>query len=291
MNKKKVLGISLIVVGLVIGFSNFNINGAVIGPGQTNSFSLIAAAFLVGGLLILLRGNLEGKVYITKDEDGKPYVHSKQGNLSLAEIREYSSDPELKKDLRGELFSGLIKSYVSSKNGNKKDYLSFLSALSPRTSESQLHDRLGKAEVAYQKINDEKNRDGVLEFSPDILVRFENERDNPWPSEGEIGELPFDWEKVNVARGPRYSVVPKKTLIHDGYLLQNGNLNPKWSKQQRQNYLRDSFGIDKGSRQRKMISFQLEGNSAEMEDFGHYKNIKVKRNKTPKVKILNKKKF
>ena len=53
MNKKRVVGLVFIVLAIGITVSNLNINGAVIGKSVSNSLSLIAAVFLVIGLILM----------------------------------------------------------------------------------------------------------------------------------------------------------------------------------------------------------------------------------------------
>lgn len=56
MDLKKSLGIIFIFLSIIISVSNLNLTGAIIGSSLSNSFSFIAAAFLVVGVLLIMAG-------------------------------------------------------------------------------------------------------------------------------------------------------------------------------------------------------------------------------------------
>jgi hypothetical protein len=100
--------------------------------------------------------------------------------------------------------------------------------------------------------------------------------------------------KVRQERGSKLSIIPVDKLIREGYLLSDGKkLNGKWSKQKRQDYLRDNYGVDVESRQRKMVFFQLEKDTIlepHINTAGshNYENIVIEE-EIPLVKVIKKK--
>ncbi|MBI4154986.1 hypothetical protein HY498_02795 [Candidatus Woesearchaeota archaeon] len=285
--------------------SKTDITGAIVRVssiplGFSSIFGIVFILFSV--VLFIGRENLEERLKVKKTSvqkrGGSYYLINKKTSesFSLKDIKEFSIDKHLRRELRKEYFSDLLRLYSDSTEQERFQYKRFIEALSPNTNRKDLDKRLKqfanvynflKDKLAYmdpKRIDEAKSSD----FSDIVYVRFENERDTLWPEEESIGFLPFDEVKVNPSRGPLFSVIPRIKLIQDGYLLKNGKtLNPKWSSQKRQDYLRDKHGIDVGTRQRNMIFFQIEKDS-KIESFGNYKNIIVEK-KVPLVKVIRKK--
>ncbi len=234
----------------------------------------------------------EDAYYIIDGNNGDSY--------SLNEIKEASSDRELRSALRSEFLSDLLRLYSDSDPREKWKYRQFIEAMSPNSSKEHLDKSLHRFEEVYHKLKGRiKNEKGFMDpkridkakesdFGKGVYVRLENERDTLWPEQDKVGFLPFDKMKVNPARGPLISVIPIETLIRHGYFLDDsGHLNPKWSTQKRKDYLKDTFGIDVDVSNRNLIFFRLE-NDAYVEPYGKYENIVVKE-KVPLVKVIKKK--
>lgn len=300
------LSLAFLLIGIFFLLnSKTDITGAVVGVSNISSgfssvfgivFILVSAMLFVGGEsleeklktknTILKKINREYQIYNTRN--GEHY--------SLNDLSELSQDNEIKKELRKEYFSDLLKFYSSSSEREKPIYKEFINALSPNTENNYLTKRLKQFENVYNKFKDKleyrnpKRIEGMKssDFNDDLYVRFENERDTSWPEEGNIGFLPFDEVKVNPSRGPLLSAIPLAKLIRDGYLLNDGEtLNPQMSSQKRQDYLRDNYGIDIGARQRNLVIFQIEKNT-KIQPYEKYINIVVDQ-KVPLVKVKKKK--
>jgi hypothetical protein len=305
---RRFVSLILFVVGCVLCLYSFSghITGGIIGVDAT----FAPWSLLLGVLLIVIsvvtfatQKGLEGKLETEKDiilqtRKGESFIYDvRSGNgYTLNEIKELSKDPELKNELRKEYFSDLLRGYSNSEDDRHEEYQKFIFALSPNSKPHQLEKRLKQFRNAYSRMKDKieyMNPDRIVsakdsDFEEKEYVRFEDEKITLWPEEGQVGFLPFDEIKVNPARGPLFSVIPLNQLIRDGYLLADGkSLNPKWSAQKRQDYVRDSYGIDRGSRNRTMIFFKIEEGS-QIEPYGHYENIAVT-GKVPLVKVLKKK--
>jgi hypothetical protein len=289
-------------------FSGPSITGAAIGVSNTGlSLVTFAGLMFMLGAATIVAGNKDNKnlekrlevknTILQKRKDDYYIINTQNGeSYSLEEIGKLAKEGnELKSLLRKEYFSDLLRAYVKSKGHEKAIYKRFIEALSPNTNQKHLETRLKQFENVYKKIEDkieymnpkriERARGG--DFDETMYARFENEKETLWPEENSIGFLPFDEVRVNPARGPLLSIVPLKKLIADGYLLKDLKLNPKWSKQKRQDYLRDEYGIDVGSRQRNMILFQIE-RGAKIEKYNNYENIVIE-DKVPLVKVNYKK--
>jgi len=284
--------------------SKINITGAFIGISDISStFSSIFGIVLVivSILLLINRGSLEDKVRIKSvlQKRGGEYciVNKNTGeNYSLGKIKELvNKDPDYKKLLRNEFFSDLLKLYSESMPEDKGKYKQFIVALSPKTPQGLLEEKLKHYSEIFNKYKNELNYHNPArieeakdsDFSNELYARFEDEkRDTVWPEEGKIDFMPFH-KQVIPPRGPLYSIIPLKKLIKDRYLNKDLILNGKWSKQKRQDYLRDNFGIDVGSRNRNMILFKIE-KDAKLIPYNKYVNVEVK-GKVPLVKIIKKK--
>jgi hypothetical protein len=300
----KAISISLLIIGIALISIQPYFTGAIVGKSTISSLGSILGILLVIVSLLL---NIEGesleerlKVKRTKVQKRGNQLYlvntSNSDSYSLKEVKELSKDYELKKSLRSEYFSDLLKSYASSPESDKWGYKAFIQALSPNANEKTLDRRLEQFQDKYNKLRDKlhysdpgrikKAEDS--DFGDSVYVRFEDESETQWPRENSIGLLPFNELKENKSRGPALSVVPVDRLVHDKYLLEDGKtLNPSWSQQKRQDYLRDTHGIDKNPRKRKMIFFKLE-RDAKLQESGNYENIIVK-DKVPLVKIIYKK--
>ena len=86
-------------------------------------------------------------------------------------------------------------------------------------------------------------------FDDTIYVRFEWIKDASWPSEGNIGNLPFIKKMETLSRGPRVSTFTLKQLEKDNFF--------SMTSKEKDDYLR-LYGIDRSKRDRVMVYFQLE---------------------------------
>ncbi|PIN88573.1 hypothetical protein COU61_04385 [Candidatus Pacearchaeota archaeon CG10_big_fil_rev_8_21_14_0_10_35_13] len=227
---------------------------------------------------------------------GKPYIMDLQDGqaFSIEEIRDLASDPELREELRIRFLIDLLKLYSSSEDTLEKVYYkSFISEL--LEGYENLESYLEQYQIMFEAQQKEEEYMNPLRieeaddktFLKTQFVRFEIEKNTGWPEEGEVGFLPFDERRVNPARGPLFSIIPLTRLIKDKYLTKEGTLNPSWGWQQRQNYLRDKYGIDEAPRQRTLIIFVIE-KGAELEGYGNYQNILIT-DKVPLIKVVKKK--
>ena len=301
-------GWSLIIIGVfLILNSSFNITGFFILDNLNKSVgSFLGIVFVVGGILVAMigRGDREGlenrlKVEhtILQRRNGEYYIVNKDNGrgYSLKDIKEYVKDDDLKRELRNEYLSDLLKLYAESNSDDKFRYKFFIQALSPHSNHENLNKRLKQFENIYARLKDnaqdidpKRIKDAKSgDFNDRLYTRFENERDTLWPEEGSIVFMPFDEGKVNPARGPLFSVIPVKNLVSHVYFTEDLRLNPQWSKQKRKDYLRDTYGIDVGPTQRSIIFFQIE-KGAKLEEFGKYENVIIE-NKVPLVKVIKKK--
>ena len=301
---------SLFLLSLIFFIlSQAGITGAFLGAAVPASGGLgISIILLVAGLLVLpsrdnsededLEKRLHVKHTVLQERKGGYYLFDTRNgeSYSLDDLEEFSRDAALRKELRREYLPDFLKLYAEAPRQEKRRYKAFIEALSsPKTNTSHLERRLQQYQNVYNRIKDKidsmnpgrvKNA-RPSDFNDKIYARFENERDTLWPDEGIVGFLPFDEVMVNPARGPLLSVVPVSRLIADGFLLGNYQLNPRWSKQKRQDYLRDGYGIDVGARARHLILFQVE-KGARLEHYGNYENIVVE-GRVPLVRVNKKK--
>lgn len=285
--------------------SKIDITGAVIGASNISSsfgfifgivFILLSAVLFISGESLEERISIKN-TFIKKRENSYYLIDTVNGkDYSLESIKELSQDRDFNRELRKEYFSDLLMLYANSPEEEKFQYKMFIEALSPNAEKKNLNKRLKQFENVYNSFKDKlvymnpKRIESAKssDFNEEVYIRFENERDTFWPEEGSVNFLPFDEVKVNPSRGPLLSIIPLSKLIRDGYLLRDGEtLNPKWSPQKRQNYLRDTYGIDVGTRQRNMIYFQLE-KDAVVERYGNYENVVVEK-EVPLVKVIKKK--
>ena len=293
-------GILSLVVGVLAILSSFSgITGFAVydGIGRAGIW-VLGLVFVIGGILLCTSG-LEQKLEVKntvlqKRSDGYYVFNTTNGKgYSLNDIKEFSNDDGLKRELRKEYLPDLLRLYANSPSNERTKYKMFIEALSPNA--KNLNKRLKQFENIYKKFKDRidsRNPERIKtamsgDFDERMYVRFEDEKDTLWPEEESIGFLPFDEVKVNPARGPLFSVIPVKRLIEDGYFLGDLTLNSKWSKQKRQDYLRDTYGIDTGSRQRTAVFFQIE-KGAKLESYNNYENIVIG-NRFPLVKVKKKK--
>jgi len=307
MDKKtyRILGIVSFALGMLFFLnSQVNIAGAatgILGTSQANIFAGVLLFCISIGLFIIGGTGLEEKLdvkntMVQKRQDGYHLYNTLNGeDYTAKELKEMVEDEGMKVELRKEYMSDLLRMYAGSTKAEKQACKSFIQALSPGSNPKNLEKRLVQFENIYNSIKDKAyamNPGRVKDARDDDFteleyVRFENERDTLWPDAGTIGFLPFDEAKVNPKRGPMLSVIPVARLVSDGYLMSDKTLNPSWSKQKRQDYLRDKHGVDVGARQRNIVFFQLE-KGTDLQPYGNYQNISVGE-KVPLVKVNKKK--
>ena len=304
MEKRKILGAILILIGFVLilnsfsGMTGFAVADSI-GKGVS---SILGFVFVIGGFLVFIGGQQEGLKGLERTI--KKVDKGELNPLEMETKRKENIEncyPAFRDFLRKGDFSKLPPKVVGMYGKYKKELESLPNSKKATYLKSRLselsYDPILNQLVDYQKLRSKNfNRDPLRikkakdsSFDDEVYVRFENEKHSvAWPKVGDVDFVPFDEIRVNPARGNLFSIISLKKLVSDKFLTKKGELNSKWSPQKRQDYLSSTYGIDKGSRQRNMVFFNLEKGTS-LIPFGQYSNIKVK-DKIPLVKIIKKKK-